>query len=119
MREVVEFENEKGEYRSERRILVRDYTPEMIAEYVSKYTGNNPDDLHIREKRRAREFRGLCILLMRSLCDYTYGEICAVTGNITISQASRLASMGLDSIHNNDRYRDIIKKLLGECRVNA
>lgn len=119
MKEIVEFKNEASEYRSERKILVRDFTPKQIIEFVSRFTENEPDDIHIKKSKKTKDFRSVCALLMRTLCDFTYKEICEFMGNITISQASRLSHMGIDVIKQNTIYQNIISKLINESRKNS
>lgn len=118
MKEIVEFKNEKSEYRSERTLLVRDYDPVKIAEFVAKYTGNNPEGLHVKNTRRNKDFKALSILLMRSLCNYSYKDICALAGNLTISQASRLSMFGYEISQNDERYKNIISNFISQYKRN-
>ncbi|SKB00761.1 hypothetical protein SAMN05443428_1497 [Caloramator quimbayensis] len=108
-----EFENDGSQYRSERRILVRNLSPKAVLQFVANYCESvNPDIFHIKGKKEAKEFRGVAILLMRSLCNINYKEICALAGNITISQASNLCSFGFNVIKNNKKYQNIIEDFI-------
>jgi hypothetical protein len=116
MKEIVEFKTEKSEYRSERTILIRNYTPNQIVGFVSNFCGESPDYIHIKGTIKTKDFRAVCILLLRSLCNFTYKEICSIVGNITISQASRLSMIGLELIRQDTKYHNIIRMLIQECR---
>lgn len=109
MKAIVEFEHEGSEYRSERKILVRNFTPQAILEFAANYCDSvTPEIFHIKGKKGAKEFRAVCILLMRSLCSISYREICALAGNISISQACNLCSAGFNIIKRNVKYQNII-----------
>ncbi|MCX7885232.1 MAG: transposase [Caloramator sp.] len=113
MKAIVEFEHDGSAYRSERKILVRNLSPNAVLQFLANYCKSvTPDIFHIKGKKGAKEFRGVAILLMRSLCNISYKEICALAGNITISQASNLCSFGFNVIKSNKKYQSIIKDLI-------
>lgn len=107
-----EFSNEISEYRSERSILIRNYTFEQITNFISKYTGDPISNLHIKFIHRTRDFRAICILVLHSLCNLSYKQICEKTGNLTISQLSKLSSVGFNLINNNPSYKNIVNDLI-------
>ncbi|MDV3427084.1 MAG: transposase, partial [Bacillota bacterium] len=72
-----EFKNEKGEYRSERSVLVREFKAEEVRNFIVKYTDVDEKMLKWKYKRKAKECRALCIFLIRYYCNFTYKEICA------------------------------------------
>ncbi|WP_129598683.1 transposase [Anaerophilus nitritogenes] len=103
-----EFINEETEYRSERIIHARDYTPKDIVHYVTGYTKINEKKVYIKYNREATESRAICALFMKRFCDFSHKDICRVIGNITSSRVSMLCSMGVDIILKNSRYNRIM-----------
>ncbi|WP_053957330.1 transposase [Inediibacterium massiliense] len=103
-----EFINEKTEYRSERVIHARDYTPKDIVRYIVGYTKINMKKVYIKYNREATESRALCVLFMKRFCNFSHKDICRVIGNITSSRVSMLCSMGVDIILKSSRYNHII-----------
>lgn len=90
----MEFRNESTDYRSGRTILVRDFTYNQILFFVSTYISTN-SSIFLKYSSTNKCFRALTILLMHSLCNLSYKEICTNIGNITVSQASKLSYDGL------------------------
>ena len=70
LKKEVEFEDEKTEYKSERKIIVRDFDPKDIAKFIAGETGVNEVMLHVKNSRNTKVARALAALLMRSLCNY-------------------------------------------------
>ncbi len=118
-KEEVEFEDEKTEYKSERKIIVRDFDPKDIAKFIAEETGVNEVMLHIKNSRNTKVARALAALLMRSLCNYRCSDICKFFGNITQSRVSKLCCIGVDIISKDERYRDIINKFIIEHAAAA
>lgn len=112
--DTVEFKDEKSQYRSEKVILVRNFSPEDIMDFVAKYTGVDRKLLKAKYNKNATEARALCVYLMRYLCDYTQRQICAVIGYITLSRISSLCHLGLKIIEDNEKYRNILKDFIKE-----
>ncbi|MCX7884138.1 MAG: transposase [Caloramator sp.] len=113
MKAIVEFEGDGSEYRSERKILVRNFKADKILEFVANYAECiTPDVFYIKGKKGTKEYRALCILLMRSLCNMNYKEICSLAGNITISQVSFLCSEGFNILKNNPKYKNLIRDFI-------
>jgi putative transposase len=108
----MEFENELSEYRSERHILLRNFTFEQITSFISKYTADSDSSIHLKFMHKTKDFKSICIVLMRSLCNFSYKQICTLAGNITISHASKLCSEGFKVLNTDPKYRPIIKDLL-------
>jgi putative transposase len=110
----IEFENEGYESRNERKILIRDFTPEVISSYVSRYEDNLCSNLHIKFNHKSTEFRALCVILMRSLCNLSFKDIGSIMGNITISNLYQLHEKGYNLITKNDKYVNIIDDFIIE-----
>ena len=114
----IEFNDEKSEYRSERVIIARNYTPSQIIEYVSRYTGETIDNTHVKGSKRSREFRSLVVVMMRCMCNYTHKQICEAMNNITISQVSKLLYQGIDLVRDNTKYPNIMCAFIKECKCS-
>lgn len=108
-REVdVEFNKPCTEYRSERKILVRDYSKKKIIEYVTSYTKVAKEELYRKYNRKAKETRALCAFFMSCFCNYTHKEICEVIGNITSSRVSTLCKIGYELILEKEKYNRML-----------
>ena len=107
-----EFEDEKSEYRSERTILKRCYTPEDVIDFVSVYTNISKDAFKTKYSKRALTYRAICIFLMRYYCDFTYKDICNIIGNLSLSRVSKLSDLGLELIKTDQLYMNIHQDFL-------
>lgn len=108
VKDHIDFKDEKTEYRSERRILVRDFCSHDIINYISDLTNSCPDKIHVKNSRRTVNSKALIALLMKNLCNYKCRDICAVFGNISESRVSELCSLGLRIIEEDKRYQHVI-----------
>lgn len=106
-----ELRNQNCEYRSERKILVRNLNPEEIAGFISKHTGMTFNE-RIKYNHRNLELKSICIVVMRSLCGLTYKQIGAYLGNITLSNVSTLCERGLKLITQDEKYKLIVPELI-------
>jgi putative transposase len=109
--EDMEFNDEKTEYESCRKILVRDFSPGEIVDFVTRYTGIT-SSINIKFNRKNHTLKCICVVLMRSLCNFSYKEICSVLGNICSSGVWRMCSNGLDIIQAD--YKNLITDLISE-----
>ena len=112
LKKEIEFEDEKTEYRSERKILIRNFDPEKILQFISQETGINKVMLYVKNNRNNKSARALAVLLMRSLCNFKMKHICEILGNITESRVSKLCSIGVELISTEDRYKDIVNRFI-------
>jgi hypothetical protein len=106
-----EFLNEKTEYRSERKILVRDINANEIIEFMLSKMGISDVKLHSKHSRSMVESKALLVFMMRSLCNFKCSDICKVLGNITQSRVSMLSSIGIKLI-DEERYKDLVNEFL-------
>lgn len=106
-----EFVNEKTEYRSGRKILVRDIDSEKIIQFILSKMGVSDVKLHSKHSRSMVESKALLVFLMRSLCNFKCSDICKVLGNITQSRVSMLSSIGIELV-DDKRYRDVVNEFL-------
>lgn len=107
-----EFDHEKSDYRSERRIIMRNITPGEVIDFVVSYTKLDKSIIKINNIKDVEETRSLSALLMRGLCGMKEKDICSVLGNITQSYASKLCLEGIKLISNNSEYKTIIMDLI-------
>lgn len=112
LKEHVEFKDQKTEYRSERRIIARDYTSDEVIDFVAGYTGDNKGSISIKYGRRLGDFKALSILLMRGICSMNERQICEAIGGISQSHASRLCSRGIELIHDRQEYKGLLDNFL-------
>jgi putative transposase len=112
--EDVEFQNEGTEYKSERKVLVRDFSADKIVDYIAAKMNVSKFKLYTKHNREIVEAKALLVLLMRSLCNFKCGDICRVIGNITQGRVSRLGCIGIDLISREEKYKRIVQEFI-EC----
>lgn len=110
-----EFKNEKTEYRSERKILIRDFKIDDIIDFIAKIMNINKFNLYMKYSKKLVNARALLVLLLRNLCNCSCKEICSVIGNITQSRVSKLCFIGKDLVISNDTYKNIISEFIEYC----
>lgn len=110
----VEFEDEKSEYRSERKVLIRDFNVQDIIKYVGDKFRIEKSLLYLKYKRNTIAARSILVLLLRNLCNASCKDICNILGNITSSRVSKLSSMGVDLVTTDERYKNVINEFM-EC----
>jgi Transposase and inactivated derivatives len=109
----IEFKNDGSQCRNERKILLRNFNPKNIISYVSKYT-NLSFSVHIKYVHKHTELKSICILLLRSLCNFSLKQICSSIGNITVSNIRRLCNLGYTLITSDVRYMTLIEDLISD-----
>jgi putative transposase len=112
----IEFKYEIFQSRNERKILIRNFSPEDIIKFIAKYTGT-PFNIHIKFIHENAEIKSLCVLIMRSLCNFTLKEIASIAGNITTSNMYRLCEKGYRLITLNEKYMTLIEDIIHEYSV--
>lgn len=113
-----EFKNEKAEYRSERRIIIRNIVPADVVNFVSTYTNQDRSCINIKYIKRVKELKSLSALLMRGLCNMKQVEICGHMGSITQSQASKLCLEGFKLVNEKQEYRNIIVDFIKQQKAS-
>ncbi len=114
--EKFEFEQEETEYRSGRKILVRNFKPEDIIEFIASKLNISELKIHMKNRRELIEVKAIIVLLMRSLCNYNCNDICSVLGNISQVRVSELSSIGVKLI-DNKKYKDIVEEFIESYSV--
>lgn len=108
----------QNEYRSERKVILRDHKPSQVMSYISdKLLKREKDSLLLKSKRRAMNYRAFCAYVMRCLCGLSYKEICSNMYNMTASGCSSLCSRGYELMSENQEYEKIFDELvsIGAC----
>lgn len=108
----LEFINEKSEYRSERKILVRDFTPDQIANFISGYLDKEKYCIYYKNGSSDKDIRGIFVFLTRLLCGYTYKRISEYMGDITLSQVRNLFEHGFNVLKSKNKTNEIIQDLI-------
>jgi putative transposase len=108
----IEFENEKTEYRSGRKILPRNHNIEDVIEYVVSNMNIPRVKLHAKNCKDVVEAKALLVLLMRSVCNHKCYDICETLGNITQSRVSMLSSIGVFLIEKNEKFRQLVEDFI-------
>ena len=100
-------------YCSEKRYIVRNRAPEEIIQKVGELLGARlPKAIRTKFSRETSEFRAFAAYVMRSLCGYTYKNICEYIGNMSMSGVSRLSNKGYRLLDENERYRNAFDLLI-------
>jgi REP element-mobilizing transposase RayT len=111
IKEDIEFTNEGTEYRSERKILVRNLKVKEIIDFITSKTGVSDIKLRSKNSKKVIEAKALLVFMMRSLCNSKCSSICKVLGNITQGRVSMLSSFGINLI-DDERYKGIVREFL-------
>jgi len=112
LKQNIEFENEKTEYTSERKILVRNFNPADIIEFIASKMNISKIHLHMKYSRKLVAAKALTVVLMRSLCNFKSSDISSALGNITQARVSKLSSIGIDLIGTDEKFENIISDFI-------
>lgn len=113
--ENVEFKKEKTVYLSHRKIITRHFTVDAILKFLNDRYQISESILRMKNCRSATEKRALFVLLMRSLCNFKYKDICEIIGNITQSRVSMLCNIGVKLVNSEEDYREILDEIIIKC----
>ncbi|QZY53717.1 transposase [Crassaminicella profunda] len=94
----IEFENVEYEYRSERRIISRDYKPSKVIEFVAAYLKEEKEGVRIKYSRKYSKLRAISCFFMSCFCNINQKNICHILGNITQTNVSRLCRVGMEMV---------------------
>lgn len=106
-RKEIEFIDEKTEYKSERKILVRNFKPEDIIKFIATKMNVSKVYFHLKYSRKLLKAKALTVVLMRSLCNLNCRDICSSLGNITQARVSKLCAIGIDLIETEEKFENI------------
>ena len=94
-----------------KHILVRDFKPSDIIDFVTHYT-NDHFCIYAKYNHKNIEYKSICIVLMRSLCDFKFSDISKTIGNLTYSNIGRLCEKGLSLINTCEKYKNIVNDFI-------
>ena len=112
LKEDIEFQDEKTEYKSGRKILVRNFTSDDVLKFIALKMNISKFHLNMKYSRTLVGAKALTVVLMRSLCNFKSSDISSVLGNITQSRISRLSSIGIELIGTEEKYESIIGEFI-------
>ncbi|MDO6355808.1 transposase [Caloramator sp. CAR-1] len=112
IRKTIEFEDQPGEYRSDRTILRREYSPQDILSFLEENLGVERKLLYLKYRKESKEFRAIAVYLLRCFCGYSYSQICKIIGNITSARVAVLFNIGYELVNNDSKYKFILEKFL-------
>jgi putative transposase len=110
--EEIEFKDEKTEYKSQRKIIIRDFKPEDIIEFVSSRMNIPKIKIHMKYSRNLVVAKALIVVLMRSLCNFKSSDICSILGNITQARVSKLSTIGIELLETDGNHANIIEDFI-------
>ena len=108
LKQKIEFEDEKSEYKSERKTLVRNFNSDDILEFIASKMNISKIHLYMKYSRSLVQAKALVVVLMRSLCDFKSIDISSTLGNITQARISKLSTIGIELIGTNEKFENII-----------
>ena len=102
-----------NEYRSEREIIYRNYKPEQIVTMIAQKLGvASSNYIKLSLNRSNRALRAFSAFTLRSLCGFSYKDICKSIGNITISGSSRLCRKGFELYAEREDFKTIFEDIV-------
>lgn len=110
--EETEFIGEKSEYRGEIKILVRNFNTEDVVNYVAERFKIEKLLIYLKYKKEITPMRAILVLLLRNLCNKSCRDICDFLGNITSSRVSKLSSIGVELVSNDNRYKNVVSDFI-------
>jgi len=112
----VEFIDDKTEYKSYRKIMVREFEREDIIQFVANKTGVEKKKIHLKYIRKYVHAKALIVVLLKCYCNSSCSELCDIFGNITQAAVSRLCRIGLELVESDDKYKKILEEfVIGWC----
>lgn len=103
----------QNEYRSEKRIITRDKSPDRVIKKVCELLGEDQQQsIRAKYHREKSSLRAFTVYVMRVLCGCTYKKICEILGNISLSGVVRLAGEGYRLFAQQKRYSQAFEALI-------
>jgi len=112
LKEEFEFQDEKTEYRSGRKVLIRNFTFEDIINFIASKMNISKFHLSMKYSRRLIVAKALAVVLMRGLCNFKSNDISSSLGNITQARVSQLTNIGIELIGSEKKYESIIGEFI-------
>jgi len=112
LKQEVEFQDEKTEYKSVRKTLPRNFKSEDILGYIVFKMNISKVQLYTKYSRKLVHAKALTVVLMRCLCNFKSSDISNALGNITQARISRLSTIGIELIGRDTKYENIIEDFI-------
>lgn len=112
LKKEFKFKDEKTEYRSGRKILVRNFTSEDVLKFIASKMNISKLHFNIKYSRKLVGVKALTVVLMRSLCNFNFSEISSALGNITQARLSKLSSIGVELMVTDEKYENIFGEFI-------
>lgn len=110
----IEFEG--CEHRSERKILLRNFSSDDIIKAICKYS-NIYFSENIKYNHLNTQMRSIYVVILRSLCNYKLKDMCNLFGNITASNVWNLCKKGTELLTTDEKYKSLIKEIIKEHSI--
>ncbi|MBW9170106.1 transposase [Clostridium estertheticum] len=108
LKQEIEFEDEKSEYKNERITLVRNFKSDDVLEFIASKMNVSKTQIYMKYSRNLVQAKALTVVLMRSLCNFKSSDISRTLGNITQARISMLSTIGINLIGTNKKFENII-----------
>ncbi|MBK5239708.1 transposase [Clostridium sp.] len=112
LKEEFEFEDEKTEYRSGRKIPITNYTAKDVMNFIALKMNISEFHSFTKYRRKLVGAKALIVVLMRCLCNLKFSDISDSLGNITQARVSQLTSIGIELIETDKKYTNIIDEFI-------
>lgn len=112
LKQEIEFEDEKSEYKNERETLVRNFKSNDILEFIASRMKVSKIHLYMKYSRKLVQAKALTVVLMRSLCNFKSSDISSTLGNITQARVSKLSTIGIELIGTDEKFENIINDFI-------
>ena len=113
----IEFSEEGYECINDRKIILRNFSPTDVKTFISKYA-NKLFSINLTNIHENNELKALFVLITRSLCNYTFKDICSLLGNTSSTNAQKLFKNGYALISTSNKYLSIIDDFVTEYSVS-
>lgn len=95
----------------------QNYSVQDITLFVSNLTGM-PNVINVKYHHGNTLFKALCIVIMQSVCNLSLSRISSVLGNTSLSNVSKLSSIGYAYIAQNKKYNNFINDFISYSSKN-
>ena len=98
----IEFLEEGYECRNDRKVIFRNFSPADIKNFISIYS-NKFFNINLNNIHENNELKSLFVLIVRSLCNYKFKDICSLLGNTSNTNVQKLFKNGYVLISTSNK----------------
>lgn len=103
----------RNEYKSEKSYVLRNNAPDEILRKLGETLDEKlPGGLRLKYSRETSKIRAFSTYILRTLCGYTYKQLCEYIGNMSVSGISRLSNEGFKLIKEQLKYWNTFNDLI-------